>query len=118
MKAVIRAIWLWLRGLFDRAPKAYRVIRVEELPGKLDDYIVYAIGVEEPWLAALRCPCGCGDTIQLSLLPNDSPRWRLSVDREETASLEPSIWRSRGCMAHFFVRAGRIDWCSQHLPSP
>jgi hypothetical protein len=89
----------------------FRTVRAEELPEELKKHKLYAIGEGMPWLAALRCPCGCGDTIQLSLLENDSPRWRLKREKDGSATLSPSIWRSKGCRSHFFVRKGRVVWC-------
>ncbi|WP_371417153.1 DUF6527 family protein, partial [Granulicella sp. L60] len=29
----------------------------------------------------MKCPCGCGEDIHLSILKSDSPRWNLRVDR-------------------------------------
>jgi hypothetical protein len=48
--------------------------------------------------------------ISLSLISTDNPRWhaRLHVDR--TVTLSPSIWRTKGCRSHFFIRGGRILW--------
>jgi hypothetical protein len=39
---------------------------------------LYAIGENgHLWHVSLVCPCWCGATIALNLLPDDSPRWRL-----------------------------------------
>jgi hypothetical protein len=87
-------------------------VRSEELPDKLKKHKLYAIGEGVPWLAALQCPCGCGEIVQLSLLENDRPRWRLRKEKDGTATLSPSIWRSKGCKSHFFLRNGLIVWCN------
>lgn len=95
------------------ARRKFKIARAEELPDKLKRHRLYAIGEGVPWLAALQCPCGCGETLQLSLLENDSPRWRrLTQEKDGTATLSPSIWRSKGCRSHFFLRKGRIVWCN------
>jgi hypothetical protein len=97
--------WLGLRE------KSFRVKQIADVPDNPRAFEVYAIGDPHIWQAALLCPCGCGHLIQLSLLKSDSPRWRLRVDRDGNATISPSIWRTLGCQAHFFVRGGRIIWC-------
>ncbi|WP_373276366.1 DUF6527 family protein [Sphingomonas agri] len=61
------------------------------------------------------CPCGCQTTIQLSLVPNDRPRWRAQVAENGIISLSPSVWRTRGCGSHFVVRDGKIRWAKPSL---
>jgi hypothetical protein len=100
--------WAW-KG---RKPAAYRTERIAELPEKLHKRRLYVMGISHPWAVAMLCPCGCGSVIQLSLLETDSPRWRLSVDRKGIPTLAPSVYRTQGCKSHFFLRAGRIDWCN------
>jgi hypothetical protein len=100
--------WLGIRK------KGFRVLRVAEVPDKPRPFELYAIGDPYIWQAALLCPCGCGHLIQLSLLKSDSPRWDLGVARDGKATLSPSVWRTLGCQAHFFVRGGKIIWCDQH----
>jgi hypothetical protein len=94
--------------------KSYRVQQVAEVPDNPRPFEVYAIGDPHIWQAALLCPCGCGHLIQLSLLNSDSPRWDLKVDRDGKATISPSISRTLGCQAHFFVRDGGIIWCDHH----
>jgi Family of unknown function (DUF6527) len=69
------------------------------------------VGEGAPWLAALACPCGCGEVIHLSLLKRDSPRWSFHEEDDGTITLSPSVWRSRGCKSHFFLRRSTITWC-------
>jgi hypothetical protein len=84
---------------------------VEDLPEALQPKQLYLVGkVCEPWSAALLCPCGCGAIIQLSLISDDDPRWKLSFDEGRAVTLHPSIWRIRGCGSHFFVRRNTIIW--------
>jgi hypothetical protein len=73
---------------------------------------VYLVGEgEHLWQAVFKCPCGCEDDVQLSLMPEGRPRWHATVHENETVSLWPSVSRTVGCRSHFFVRHGRIDWC-------
>ena len=101
-------LWSGLRAWFE--PR-YHAQAVEDVPDTLRDHTLYLVGEGCPWQAAMQCPCGCGAVIQLSLLPNDHPRWRATLDRRARPTLTPSVWRTTGCRAHFFLRDGRILWC-------
>jgi len=92
--------------------KSFRVQYAIDVPDTPRPFEVYAIGEPCAWQAALLCPCGCGHLIQLSLLDSDTPRWKLAADRDGNATLSPSIWRTRGCEAHFFIRGGQVIWCN------
>lgn len=66
---------------------------------------------DDDWSVGMRCPCGCGDVIELALQADVTPRWDLDADRAVRPSLSPSIWRRTGCRSHFWVRQGRVRWC-------
>ena len=104
-RAVRKALHCWIYQ--DRI----RRVAVEELPDSLQPRRLYVIGVTSPWSAAFLCPCGCGETIQISLLPDDQPTWSLSFDHDGLPTLSPSVWRTAGCCSHFFLRQGAILWC-------
>jgi hypothetical protein len=108
------ALFSWFKRAFDRLRRWIKPLRareVEELPDILSDDVVYLIGDDGLWWsAAMRCPCGCMETIQLSLIQHDRPSWRAKVDPHGTVTLHPSVWRTKGCRSHFFVRDGRIVW--------
>jgi len=76
-----------------------------------DTVILYCAGSRIPWIAAMNCPCGCGEHIHLSLLENESPHWRYIRHDDDTVSFSPSIQRTKGCMSHFHLLNGRIEWC-------
>jgi hypothetical protein len=59
----------------------------------------------------MRCPCGCGQGIELLLVKEAKPRWDISVDPSELPSLKPSVWLQAGCKSHFWLRRGRVEWC-------
>lgn len=84
---------------------------VEDLPDTLEQNRLYLVGSNAtPWSAAMLCPCGCRELIQLSLIRDDDPRWSLTYDVMDSATLHPSIWRIKGCRSHFFVRSNEIVW--------
>jgi hypothetical protein len=89
-----------------------RYERVEEFPDRLKTATFYVAGEGPyPWAAAILCPCGCGDVIELNLMEQASPCWSVRQNTDGTITLMPSIWRSKGCRSHFLIRNSRIDWC-------
>jgi hypothetical protein len=108
----IRGLSADARARKEEKPHRVRFERVEDFHEHLSPDTLYVAG-EEPhvWAAALLCPCGCGDTIYLNLLEDETPRWTLHHERNGAVSLRPSVWRTKGCRSHFFVRHSRIEWC-------
>jgi hypothetical protein len=93
-------------------PGRLRFAHVDEFPDTLKPSIVYVSGEgQHLWAAAMKCPCGCGDVIELNLLKKVRPCWSVEEHPDGSVSLTPSVWRRKGCGSHFFVRHGRIDWC-------
>jgi hypothetical protein len=116
-------LWLWsyIASLFGRTrpPPLYRVERVEDLPDAPKANLLYIAGEgEHIWAAALLCPCGCGEPIQLNLLKAASPRWTVHQDAAGIPSLRPSVWRRKGCRSHFILRHGKIVWCGPASARP
>lgn len=107
---VLRA-WRRLRRRLFGQPKL-KTAFVEELSDELDGDILYVIGENGHWwFAAVRCPCGCDAILHMNLLPDARPRWKLTLHYDKTATLHPSVWRTKDCRSHFFIRKGRIEWC-------
>lgn len=106
-------LWLlrWVQQLLCITPK-YRICKLEELPASLDSYTLYLLGDGECyWMAALKCPCGCGELIQLSVASSGHPKWTVDISQACGVSLHPSVHRTVGCRSHFFLRKGRVEWC-------
>jgi hypothetical protein len=61
--------------------------------------------------AYFRCPAKYDEVIQLSLQPNRRPRWEVVTDFWGRPAITPSVRQLEGSYAHFWVRAGKIDWC-------
>ena len=99
-----------------RPPPAYTIVRVTEDPDELLPQTLYAVGEGgHLWHVVLVCPCSCGATIALNLLPDDSPRWTLH-EHPGGPTLSPSVWRTAGCKSHFILRRGEIIWCHGRAP--
>lgn len=67
---------------------------------------------DKPKWALFKCPCRCGDVVTLSLQPIHRPHWRLTSTLAGRPTLYPSIWRDKGCLSHFWLRDGRVFWCT------
>lgn len=80
-------------------------------PDKIKKDIIYVVGGNKyvKW-AYLKCPCGCNDSIMLSLSKNRFPSWSVKQDKLGRASISPSINKLDGCKSHFFVKKGKIVW--------
>lgn len=108
----LRSLYGRVRSWLDRlTSRRLRLLQTADVPGRVRRGLVFLVvedGIEE--FLALRCPCGCGATICLNLLPDERPRWSIRRHEDDTFSVHPSIWRTTGCRSHFFIRSGRIVW--------
>ncbi len=63
--------------------------------------------------AVVRCPCGCGQRIELPLRPvnaNDEADWSATIHDDGTVTIEPSIETTRGCGSHFSIERNVVRW--------
>ena len=112
LRRVFRRVCEWAERQFF---PPYRTIEVQDsLPAELVRRTVYIVredGFDEQ--VALLCPCGCGRVLQMNLLPDERPCWRVMRNADGTVTLDPSVWRKKDCGSHFWLRAGRIRWCRE-----
>ncbi len=88
---------------------------VEDLPEKINDNIIYIVGENGfYWMLGFNCPCGCKDIIHLSLLQDTSPKWNFKLNKNDSLSISPSIWRKMGCKSHFFIKNSKVKWSSEY----
>ena len=110
LRRFFKRVYAWAERWFD---PPYRTMVVEEsLPTRLlrrTVYIVREDGFDEQ--VALLCPCGCGRVLQMNMLPDERPCWCVIQNVDGTVTLNPSVWRRKGCGSHFWLRNGRIRWC-------
>lgn len=91
----------------------YKIEYVDDFPDSISPYVLYVLGNPgQEWLAGIKCPCGCGELIEL-VLDGHSPNWQLFISDEGKPSLSPSIYRSVNCCSHFFLWRGKIQWCGK-----
>ena len=103
----------WLQMLERALPRRRLEISVNDLlPAKMPRRsLVLVRDGGDDWSVGMRCPCGCGDVIELPLQLGVRPRWSLEADPFGQPTLSPSVWRRTGCRSHFWVRGGRVCWC-------
>lgn len=90
----------------------YKVKYVEEEPFELENAFIYIVSEEGyDWAVVFYCPCGCKETIRLSLLNNSRPRWSYKIKRGRL-NLYPSVQKVNGCKSHFHIVEGKVKWCS------
>ncbi|HBC31162.1 hypothetical protein KCV26_11440 [Petrimonas sulfuriphila] len=82
-------------------------------PDSLKENIVYVVGNKNysKW-GYMKCPCGCGDLIMLSLNKDSFPSWTIKQDKLGRATISPSINRLDGCKSHYFIRKGKLIWAA------
>ena len=116
--------WQWFRGrlarsltavvakIWARRDPSYRLMIVDDIPLKPKPNRLYVVGeAGNYWAAALICPCGCTDVIELNLLCQVRPCWKTQEHTDGSVSITPSVWRQSGCRSHFFLRRGAVEWC-------
>lgn len=103
---------LWILKFSDAIlPARSLLVFDNELPKKLPrrNLVLLRDGGEN-WSVNMKCPCGCGQIIELPLIEEAKPRWSLKIDDENLPTLSPSIWLREQCRAHFFVKRGKVLW--------
>lgn len=107
-------IMKWFRRLWGKygPPRRLVIVEGDSLPDVLPDRDLVLVRDDgDDWSVAMRCPCGCGERIELMILHNARPRWDVKSNQAGQPSVHPSVWRNSGCKSHFWVREGRIFWC-------
>jgi hypothetical protein len=66
--------------------------------------LVLVVPNKKPKSLRLLCPCGCGETVAVNLMPGIEKAWTLEYRRGSGISLWPSVWLSTGCCSHFILR--------------
>lgn len=111
---MLRSIRDFLAAACDRLrsrPQPYRGQHVTDIPDKLHPKVVYIVGDGGfDWSAAMLCPGGCGKTLEMNLLPDAHPAWKVTEQPSGAVSVRPSVWLKTGCKCHFVLQDGRVRW--------
>ena len=107
----IRRVLVSLR-LVKRPDLVGRIADRHPTPDELRDgeLIVVQDGDRQKW-ACLRCPGGCGEKLQLALVPYRKPRWLVRLDWLRRPSITPSVRQLNDCQCHFWIKGGKVHWC-------
>ena len=63
------------------------------LPDAVSGWQFFVVGEDSfAWCASMVCPCGCGETLQMSLLLEGRPRWTFEEHNDGTSTLHLSVW--------------------------
>ena len=93
----------WLRPIWSRIEFSRKLIVVygDTPPQDLTSrHLFLAREGGEDWAVAMLCPCGCGERLELLLIKEATPNWRLRQGSKGQPSLHPSVWRKTGCKSH------------------
>ena len=91
--------------------KYYSYTSVVEIPDEVRENVMYHVGEGEfKWLIVFKCPCGCHETIQLNLLKEARPAWRVKVHDNSDVSIYPSVNRTVNCKSHFNITRNSVRW--------
>jgi Family of unknown function (DUF6527) len=77
--------------------------------------LVLVVPNSRPKSLKFLCPCGCGETVSVNLMPGNERAWRLQHERKYGISLWPSVWLSSGCCSHFILRRNNAHLLSARL---
>jgi hypothetical protein len=97
---------LRLRNFFWPSKKRWNYLFVADIPSAIVDKKIYLVGEKNIWCLLFKCPCGCGELIQLNTLDDQGPSWSYQIKGNLT--IRPSIRRIKGCGSHFLIISGRV----------
>lgn len=113
---LLKKLFNWFLGFFKLKKggldESYKLDIVSELPETPEDKTLYIEGNErlkDYWYALLKCPCGCNENIMLNLMDDAKPNWTIAINKSDF-SISPSIWRTKNCKSHFWLRDRKIIW--------
>jgi hypothetical protein len=106
-----KRFWSWLLRCFIDRARVYRSERAVDTPDRVEKNVVYIVGEDGyDWSAIVKCPRGCGKVLEMNLLPDAKPVWRVTKHGDGLVSLYPSVWLRTGCRCHFTLREGHVRW--------
>lgn len=106
----LRICWLRFKEFFS-SPRRLCIQGSEDFPSQLPRKDLVLLRVDgDAWSVGMTCPCGCMAAIELPLIAEVTPRWRLEVGPDGAPTLIPSVWLKEGCRSHFYLRGGKVIW--------
>jgi hypothetical protein len=107
-----RPVWYLKLKEYVLPARRIAIVEADTPPDSLPSRnLILAREDNEDWAVAFRCPCGCGKRLELLLVDEAKPNWKLTLKNGEKPTLHPSVWLKNGCRSHFWLRDGKIVWC-------
>ncbi len=78
--------------------------------------LVLVMPGDRPKSIKFLCPCGCGETVSVNLMPATGKAWRITYERDGGLSLWPSVWLDIGCCSHFILRRNKARLLHGTMP--
>ena len=112
LKAAIRESGIRF-GFITRPDFVVQFVADHPIQGSMEPGIVYVVGGRgyQKW-ALFLCPRHEHEIVQLSLMPNRRPRWTITADFLERPTIDPSVRQLEDSYAHFWIRRGKVQWCT------
>ena len=79
--------------------------------------LVLVMPNKRPKSLKFLCPCGCGETISVNLMPGNEKAWRIDYEPARGISLWPSVWLTSGCHSHFILRNNKARLLFGKMPT-
>ncbi len=100
-------------GFIQKPDFLFSLVEEHPIDTEIQRGIIYVVGGNnyKKW-AYFRCPSDQTEIIQLSLMENHRPRWRIQWDWLERPTIFPSVRQNAGSFAHFWVRRGNVIFCA------
>lgn len=78
--------------------------------------LVLVMPNKRPKSLKFLCPCGCGETVSVNLMPESGKAWRVYYEPKLGLSLWPSVWLTSGCSSHFILRHNKARLLFGKMP--
>lgn len=116
LRRVFMRVCVWAKRRF--VPPYRTMVAKDSLPAKLVRRTVYIVREDEfDEQVALLCSCGCGRVLQMNLLPDERPCWRVKRGADGTVTLDPSVWRRTAAHTSGCTTVSDIRWCRERNSS-
>lgn len=100
-----------------RYPKIVRAHNQTEAMRQLKPGVLVLVMPNDiPKSLKFLCPCGCGETVSVNLMPESGKAWTLGYEPKRGLSLWPSVWLTSGCRSHFILRHNKARLLLGKMP--
>lgn len=111
MVTLARTILIFLQ-IIEKPDYTYMLVTQHPTDEEIENNVIYVVGGKgyQKW-AYFRCPTDRSEIIQLSLMRNYRPCWRVQPDWLHRPTIHPSVRQTDGSFAHFWIKRGKVSIC-------